>query len=107
MIGKARLTYLQNSNHIYRYLHIVFKMEGGLSRLESPQVQENLGLKRKRSPINDEPPAVRQGPPLPQGGMVTPINYLIKARPEKLKLIEGDAGTFGDVLEMIDNYEGL
>jgi hypothetical protein len=82
-------------------------MEGGPSRLESPQVQENPGLKRKRSPINDESSAVRQGPPPPHGGMVTQINYLVKARPEKLKLIEGDAETFGDILEMIDSYEGL
>jgi hypothetical protein len=82
-------------------------MEGGTSRLESPQVHETPGLKRKRSPINDEPPTVRQGPPPPQGGMVTQINYLMKARPEKLRLIEGDSDTFGDVLEMIDNYEGL
>ncbi|EHL01045.1 hypothetical protein M7I_3007 [Glarea lozoyensis 74030] len=80
-------------------------MESSTARLESPQVQETPGLKRKRSPINDEPSAVRQGHPPPPAGMVTPINYLVRARPQKLGLIEGDAETFGDVLEMIDSYE--
>jgi hypothetical protein len=38
---------------------------------------------------------------------VTQINYLVKARSERLRLIEGDAETFGDVLGMIDDYEGM
>jgi hypothetical protein len=38
---------------------------------------------------------------------VTQINYLVKARSERLRLIEGDAETFGDVLGMVDDYEGM
>lgn len=34
------------------------------------------------------------------------INYLSKARAEKLRLIDGDSETFGDVLSLIDDYEG-
>ena len=36
---------------------------------------------------------------------VTHINYLMKARGERLRLIEGDSETFADVLGMIDDYE--
>ena len=39
-------------------------------------------------------------------GVVTQINYLAKAVNEKLRLIEGDSETFGDVLSLIDDYEG-
>jgi hypothetical protein len=56
-------------------------------------------LKRKRSP-DDIGPARVGGHP------VTQINYLVKARPERLRLIEGDAESFGEVLGMIDDYEG-
>lgn len=67
---------------------------------------ENAALKRKRSPTNDE--AGRpSGPPAIHAGNVTQINYLVKARAEKLGLIEGDAETFRDVLGMIDEYEGV
>lgn len=61
--------------------------------------------KRKRTPITDSAPP----PPSlhPTTNNVTQINYLAKARGEKLRLIEGDAETFGDVLGMIDDYEGL
>ena len=38
---------------------------------------------------------------------VTQINYLAKARAEKLRLIEGDSESFGDILGMIDDYEGV
>ena len=31
----------------------------------------------------------------------------MKAKSEKLRLIEGDKETFGDVLGMIDDYEGM
>ncbi|CAG8954279.1 hypothetical protein HYFRA_00005900 [Hymenoscyphus fraxineus] len=76
--------------------------------MDSPIV-ENAGLKRKRSPLsNDENSA--SGRPVPPGmstGNVTQINYLVKARAEKLGLIEGDAETFRDVLGMIDEYEGV
>ncbi|KAH6667546.1 hypothetical protein B0J14DRAFT_447535, partial [Halenospora varia] len=41
------------------------------------------------------------------GTGVTQINYLVKARSERLGLIEGDAETFGEVLGMIDDYEGV
>jgi hypothetical protein len=34
------------------------------------------------------------------------INYLTRARTENLLLVEGDSETFGDVLEMLDSYEG-
>jgi hypothetical protein len=37
---------------------------------------------------------------------VTQINYLVKARNDKMKLIEGDSETFNDVLSLIDDYEG-
>jgi len=37
---------------------------------------------------------------------VTQINYLVKSRMDKMKLIEGDSETFGDVLALIDDYEG-
>jgi len=37
---------------------------------------------------------------------VTQINYLVKARNDKMKLIEGDSETFSDVLNLIDDYEG-
>lgn len=79
-------------------------------RMESPNPTSNSTttseppLKRKRTPINDSAPP----PPSlhPTTNNVTQINYLAKARSEKLRLIEGDAETFGDVLGMIDDYEG-
>jgi hypothetical protein len=40
-------------------------------------------------------------------GNVTQINYLVRAKAERLGLIEGDGETFGDVLGMIDDYEGM
>jgi hypothetical protein len=39
-------------------------------------------------------------------GNVTQINYLMKTKNDKLKLIEGDSETFANVLSMIDEYEG-
>ena len=38
---------------------------------------------------------------------VTQINYLIKARREKMLLIEGDSETFKSILALMDDYEGL
>lgn len=64
---------------------------------------ESIGSKRKRSPIDD---VVTRPPPI-HAGNVTPINYMLKARTEKLRLIEGDSETFGDILGMIDDYEGM
>jgi len=62
------------------------------------------GQKRKRTPIDEG----RQSapPPAPHSGGVTQINYLMRAKAERLKLIEGDSETFSDVLGMIDDYEG-
>lgn len=34
------------------------------------------------------------------------INYLIKAPAEKVRVIEGNSDTFGDILDLIDEYEG-
>jgi hypothetical protein len=38
---------------------------------------------------------------------ITQINYLIKARREKMQLIEGDSETFKSILALMDDYEGL
>lgn len=38
---------------------------------------------------------------------VTQINYLIKAKREKMPLIEGDSETFKNILALMDDYEGL
>lgn len=68
--------------------------------MDSPNPhQENL--KRKRSTDDVGPPRVGGG-----GHPVTQINYLVRARGERLRLIEGDAESFGEVLGMIDDYEG-
>lgn len=40
-------------------------------------------------------------------GNVTQINYLVKARSEKTRLIEGDSETFNSILSLIDDYEGV
>jgi hypothetical protein len=68
-------------------------------------------LKRKRSPgpLPEEgrPPHPGPGTASMTPATVTQINYLVKARSERLRLIEGDAETFGDVLGMIDDYEGM
>ena len=39
-------------------------------------------------------------------GSHVPINFLSKAHPTKLKLIQGDPDTFSDVLTLINEYEG-
>jgi len=39
-------------------------------------------------------------------GNSVPINYLTKSLAVKLKLIQGDADTFSDVLGLINDYEG-
>jgi hypothetical protein len=62
---------------------------------------ETIGSKRKRSPIDD---VVTRSAPVHQGNL--PINYMMKAKSEKLRLIEGDSETFGDILGVIDDYEG-
>ena len=86
--------------------------------MESPN-PDTGAIKRKRSPFDDAP--ARQiphghGMGMGIGGVgvgagtgpasVTQINYLMKAKSERLRLIEGDSDTFADVLGMIDDYEG-
>ncbi|KAI0600722.1 hypothetical protein F4775DRAFT_582626 [Biscogniauxia sp. FL1348] len=52
-------------------------------------------------------------PPPPQPvltiiqGNPVPINYLSKAHPVKLKLIQGDGESFSEVLTLINEYEGV
>ena len=80
--------------------------------MESPNSDQTAGLKRKRSPVLGDSAeggraAAAAGAP-PKGiGNVPQINYLVKAKAERLRLIEGDSETFGDVLGMIDDYEGM
>jgi hypothetical protein len=75
--------------------------------MESPNSDQQAGLKRKRSPV---PSAIEEGRTAAAAavhpGSVTQINYLARARSERLILIEGDSETFSDVLGMIDDYEG-
>jgi hypothetical protein len=83
--------------------------------MESPNSDQQAGLKRKRSPVPGG--VAEEGRPTPAGGgagaapkgigNVPQINYLVKAKSERLRLIEGDSETFGDVLGMIDDYEGM
>jgi hypothetical protein len=75
-------------------------------RMESPN--PDPGLKRKRSPVDEVPARHGHGPASSATPSVTAINYLVKARgdQERLRLIEGDAETFKDVLSAIDDYEG-
>ncbi|KAB8294704.1 hypothetical protein EYC80_006666 [Monilinia laxa] len=74
---------------------------------------ESQGEKRKRSPESSGSQGhgrVTQAPRLGDNAPPTAaaqINYLVKARSDRLKLIEGDSETFGDVLGMIDEYEGV
>ena len=74
--------------------------------MESSNPEQLTGAKRKRSPVVDA--AARQLPP-PAGshpGNFTQLNYMIKAKTERLRLIQGDVETFGEVLGVIDDYEG-
>jgi hypothetical protein len=74
---------------------------------------EPQGEKRKRSPESvgsQGPGRIPQAPRLTENvasAGVTQINYLVKARHDRLKLVEGDSETFGDVLTMLDDYEGI
>lgn len=75
--------------------------------MESPHSEQQTGLKRKRSPV---PGGVEEGgraAPTAHPGNVTQINYLMRAKAERLRLIEGGSETFKDVLSMIDDYEGM
>ncbi|KAF7898771.1 hypothetical protein EAF00_005217 [Botryotinia globosa] len=74
---------------------------------------EPQGEKRKRSPESSGSQGharITQAPRLGESATPTAaaqINYLVKARSDKLKLVEGDSETFGDVLSMLDEYEGV
>jgi hypothetical protein len=70
--------------------------------MESPVV-ESQGAKRKRTPVDDP---VSRPNPASGGGAGGMINYLVKSKSEKLKLIEGDTESFSDILGLIDDYEG-
>ena len=83
--------------------------------MESPISEQQAGLKRKRSPAAG---GAEEGRPVASAGVsaggaakgtgnVTQINYLVRAKGERLRLIEGDGEAFGDVLGMIDDYEGM
>ena len=82
--------------------------------MDSPLSEQQAGLKRKRSPgpgsAEEGRPCASTGPS-PGGakgtGNLAQINYLIRAKGDRLRLIEGDNETFGDVLGMIDDYEGM
>lgn len=73
--------------------------------MESPKFDSSASSKRKRN-SGDDDGRERSGAPLVHSGNVANINYLIRPRIDKMKLIEGDNDTFGDVLGMIDEYEG-
>ncbi|KAG9234506.1 hypothetical protein BJ875DRAFT_376302 [Amylocarpus encephaloides] len=68
--------------------------------------------KRKRIPINDEsssrrPMARPTLPPAAVSTSVPPINFCVKARTDKLDLVDADAETFSTVLGIIDEYDGV
>jgi len=67
-----------------------------------PLSEPASALKRKRSPN----PVDEGRDRVIHAGNVTQINYVMKAKSEKLRFIEGDSESFGDVLGMIDDYEG-
>jgi hypothetical protein len=75
--------------------------------MESP-VFESQGVKRKRTPQDD---GARPTPPhvtatAGGGPSGNSINYLIKLKPDKLRLIEVDSDSFSGILGIIDDYEG-
>lgn len=70
--------------------------------MDSSNPELSVGAKRKRTPMAESGP----NPSMHSLNTVTQINYLARAKSEKLKLIEGDSDTFSDVLALIDDYEG-
>jgi hypothetical protein len=78
------------------------------TRMMDSSAPEAGAPKRKRSPVEEA--TARPPPPPPSTaahpGNVTPINYLVRAKPGRLRLIEGDSEMFGDILGTIDDYEG-
>ncbi|KAK2629065.1 hypothetical protein QTJ16_002168 [Diplocarpon rosae] len=79
--------------------------------MEPSNQEVSTGSKRKRTPGPDD--GRQSVPPLAQhsaGGVnvtQTQVSYLMRAKAERLRLIEGDSDTFADILGMIDDYEGV
>ncbi|KAI9732027.1 MAG: hypothetical protein M1818_007622 [Claussenomyces sp. TS43310] len=67
--------------------------------------ETHSGAKRKRSPSDAVGSQPLQRSPAPANN-VTQINYLVKTRSDKLKLVESDPDIFSHVLSLIDDYEG-
>ncbi|KAI1108846.1 hypothetical protein F5Y14DRAFT_58455 [Nemania sp. NC0429] len=66
--------------------------------------------KRKRDAADDNGSQVHDRipqPPPPQSGNNIPINYHSRSLAVKLKLIQGDSETFSDILNLINDYEGV
>jgi len=86
--------------------------------MDSPNPNPNsnpdqTGLKRKRSPGPEDGRGTGSAAG-PVGGLGAgagvsgrQINYLVRAKSERLSLIEGDSEIFGDMLGTIDDYEGM
>lgn len=72
--------------------------------MESHQTESSRSTKRKRSPVRY---LVDENAGHSGQGNVTMINYMTKARSERLRLMEGDNETFSDVLGLIDDYESV
>ncbi|KAI6248833.1 hypothetical protein HI914_02997 [Erysiphe necator] len=72
--------------------------------MDSHDIESAGTTKRKRSPVRYP---VNENVGRPGQGNVTMINYMTKARNERLRLMEGDNETFGDVLGLIDDYESV
>ncbi|KAK0612305.1 hypothetical protein B0T17DRAFT_610540 [Bombardia bombarda] len=67
---------------------------------------ETTGYKRKRDQDDISDDRIPQPPP-PQSGTGTPINYLSRANPAKLRLIQDDNDAFSHVLSLMSDYEGV
>jgi hypothetical protein len=90
------------------FLFNTLEYKKGTTRSMDSSTPEAGAPKRKRSPVEE---ATSRPPPPPPStaahpGNVTQINYLVRAKPGRLRLIEGDSEMFGDILGTIDEYEG-
>jgi hypothetical protein len=108
-LGEETVTDQNSSDSLHTAIHL-FPLFG----MDSPLSEQQAGLKRKRSPAPGVAEEVRTGAsagPSAGGakgtGNLAQINYLVRAKGDRLRLIEGDNETFGDVLGMIDDYEGM
>lgn len=67
--------------------------------------------KRKRDADDNGTQPAHSGripqPPPPQAGNGAPINYLSRASPARLRLIQDDSDAFTDILSLIGDYEGV